>query len=80
MASLPPGCLAESSWLIMLFVFPEQVGAGPVIHYPACAATEAECMQNLLVLPELGRKLQGVWWEKAVQTQRQQVGHQQVNS
>lgn len=61
MASLPPGCLAVSFWLIMLFVFPEQVGAGPVIHYPACAATVVECVrQNIWFLPELGRKQQGV--------------------
>lgn len=76
MASLPPGCLAESFWLITMFVFPEQVGAGPAIHSLACAAAVAECMQGrtFWVLPELGRKQRGVRLEKSVQTQRQQAG------
>ena len=48
MASLPPGRLAESFWLIMMFVFPEQVGAGPAIRSPACAAAVAHARQNIL--------------------------------
>lgn len=82
MASLPPGRLAESFWLITMFVFPEQVGAGPAIHYPACAAAVAECTQGrtFWFLPELGRKQRGVWLEKSVQTQRQPNRHVQVRS
>lgn len=71
-----------SFWLITMFVFPEQVGAGPAIHYPASAAAEggrqwlSACMQGrkFWFLPELVRKRWGVCLEKSVQTQRQQIG------